>query len=78
MENLPQVLTVDETAKILRINRTTAYEMVRQKKIPSIKIGRRIIVPKDVLFKWLESCGDLKKDMQEDDAHLKLIKGAGS
>lgn len=76
MENLPHVLTVDETAKLLRINRTTAYEMVRQKLIPSIKLGRRIIVPRDALLKWLESCGSLKLDVPEDESQLKLVGGA--
>lgn len=77
MKQLPHVLTVDETAKILRINRTTAYEMVRQKQIPSIKLGRRIIVPRDALLKWLEGCGKLMED-QLDEGQLKLIRGVGS
>ena len=41
-----KVLTVDEAAKLLRISRGSAYEAVARKEIPSIKIGRRILVPR--------------------------------
>ena len=46
---LPRVLTVDETARALRISRTSAYEAVRTGEIPSVRIGRRILVPSEVL-----------------------------
>ena len=37
--------TVTETAQILGISRSTAYEAVRSGQIPSIAFGRRIVVP---------------------------------
>jgi excisionase family DNA binding protein len=48
------VLTVDEAAKLLRISRGSAYEAVRQGVIPSISIGRRILVPWVGLQRLLE------------------------
>jgi len=50
---LPEILTVAEAAKLLRIGRNTCYEMARLKKIPSIVLGRRVLVPKRALMKLL-------------------------
>jgi len=48
------LLTMDEVKKILRIGTNKAYEMVAQKKIPSIKMGSKIRVPKKALMEWIE------------------------
>lgn len=39
------VLTVEETAKILRLSRGSTYNGVHAGEIPSIMIGGRILVP---------------------------------
>jgi excisionase family DNA binding protein len=39
-------LTVEEAACELGISRSLAYEAVRQGEIPSIRVGRRILVPR--------------------------------
>ena len=41
-----QIMTVDEVAKLLRLSRNAAYEAVARKEIPSVRIGRRILVPR--------------------------------
>ena len=38
-------MTVTETANVLGISRSSAYECVRLGAIPSIRLGRRIVVP---------------------------------
>ena len=48
------VLTPLETARLLRIGRGTVYEQIRLGVIPSIRMGRRILVPKVALMKMLE------------------------
>lgn len=48
------VLTPIETAKLLRIGRGMVYEQLRIGAIPSIRIGRRILVPRAALMKMLE------------------------
>jgi excisionase family DNA binding protein len=42
---LVPTVTVDEAAAILGISRGLAYQGVREGTLPSITIGRRIIVP---------------------------------
>jgi excisionase family DNA binding protein len=42
----PLTLTVEEAARALGISRQLGYEGVRRGDIPSIRIGRRILVPR--------------------------------
>lgn len=49
------VLTPTETAKLLRIGRGTVYEQIRLGVIPSVRLGRRILVPRVALMRMLET-----------------------
>jgi excisionase family DNA binding protein len=40
------VLTVAEVAQLLGIGRISAYQAVERGEVPSIRLGRRIVVPK--------------------------------
>lgn len=40
------VYTVDQVSEILGISRASAYKAVHRGEIPSIRIGKRILVPK--------------------------------
>ncbi len=56
MEKL--VYTVQETAEILNIGMNKAYELIQQNQIPFIRVGRKFLIPKQALEKWLtESAG---------------------
>ncbi len=56
------LLTVPETARVLRIGRNLAYELVARGEIPSVRLGRVIRVPRTALDAWLQrrptSAGD--------------------
>lgn len=47
-------VTVEEAAKLLGIGRQLAYEKVKAREIPAIKIGRRLLVPRRALEKLLD------------------------
>ena len=49
------LLTVSETAGLLRISRNLAYELVTRGEIPAIRLGRVIRVPRAALDQWLEA-----------------------
>ncbi len=49
------VMTVDEAAEELRLSRNATYEAVARKEIPSIRIGRRILIPRAEFRKMLEA-----------------------
>jgi len=53
--NVPVVLRVEDVGRILGINRAAAYELVKSEGFPSIRIGRRILVPLDSLNEWLKT-----------------------
>lgn len=54
-DDLPLMLSVKELSAVLGISRTSAYELVHTKEIPSVKAGSRILVPKVKLIEWIES-----------------------
>ena len=56
MKSKRKTLTVTEAATWLGISRQTAYQEVRTGAIPSIRLGRRILVPIHALEAML-SCG---------------------
>ena len=42
-------LSVPEAAQLLGVSRMTAYSAVREGTIPSLRIGRRVLVPRAAL-----------------------------
>jgi len=55
-QGAPEFLTVEEAAKALRLSRNGTYEAIRKEEIPSVRIGRRILVPVDALKRLCASC----------------------
>ena len=53
-DELPMMLSVSQVAKVLGISRTRSYELVNEKGFPKIKIGTRIVVPKDEFKLWIQ------------------------
>lgn len=51
-------LTVDEAALRLGIGRNAAYDAVKRGEIPSIRIGRRLLVPVAALERMLAGARD--------------------
>ena len=49
----PLLLTVTETARLLRISRNLCYELIAQKQLPHIRLGRRILLPRYGLEQWI-------------------------
>ena len=47
-------LTVPEAAEMLGISRNYGYELVRRGELPSVRFGKRIVIPKIALQKRLE------------------------
>lgn len=47
-------LTVDEAAVVMGIARSSAYDAVRRGEIPSVKVGRRLLVPTAAIRRLLQ------------------------
>lgn len=54
-EQLPLSLTVSELAKVLRIGRNSAYQLISDGTIRSIHVGRSIRIPRTALVQYLEN-----------------------
>ena len=61
LDELPEVLTVEEAAAVLRIGRGAAYELARQWRktngregLPVVTLGRTLRVPRAALQRLLE------------------------
>ena len=52
-EDLPLMLSVPEMAAVLGISRAGAYELARSEGFPALRIGTRIVIPKDKLQEWV-------------------------
>jgi excisionase family DNA binding protein len=50
-------ITVPEAAKMLGISRNFCYELVKQKQLPVVKFGKRLLIPRAALIKMLEQQG---------------------
>lgn len=54
-EQLPMLLTVQETAELLRTTGKAVYAMVERAQLPGVtRIGRRVLVRSDALLRWLD------------------------
>lgn len=52
---LDPVLTVDEVASFLRMDRKSVYSAVAEGTLPARKVGRRVVILRDALLTWLRS-----------------------
>jgi excisionase family DNA binding protein len=52
-----ELLTVAEVAGILRLPPSTVYELIRRGKLPAVRAGRSLRVPRDALKRWIAGGG---------------------
>lgn len=57
------LLTVPEAARLLRVSRNLAYDLVARGELPSLRLGRVIRIPTQALLDWLQrqSAGSLSR-----------------
>ena len=53
-DELPLMLSVPEIAAVMGISRAGAYALVKSEGFPSLKIGSRIVVPKEKFIDWID------------------------
>ena len=53
-ENLPAVLNANQLATALGISRAGAYQLLNTATFPTLRIGKRLLVPRDRLVEWIE------------------------
>ena len=53
-DNLPAVLNATQLATALGISRAGAYQLLHMEDFPTLRIGKRMLVPKDKLILWID------------------------
>ncbi len=53
-DELPLFLNAETAAKLLGISISSMYELMHEKGFPVLKIGTRLVVPKDRFRAWVE------------------------
>ena len=54
-DELPLFLNAEKLAKALGVATSTAYELMHEKDFPALKIGNRLLVPKEKFRLWVET-----------------------
>jgi len=54
-DELPLFLNTEIVAKVLGVATSTAYELMHEKDFPALKIGNRLLVPKEKFQAWVET-----------------------
>lgn len=62
LDTLPDFCSLEEFSQVFRVSRATAYRMAAKGKIPSLRIGRRVIVSKEHLMRWLDQSISFEND----------------
>lgn len=63
----PATMNIAAAARVLGIGRQTAYELARQGKLPVLRLGRRLVVPKAALERMLSEAGSARVEMKSNE-----------
>lgn len=53
IDELPLTLKAHEAAAVLRISKSKFYELARTESFPAVRIGKRVVIPRDKLIEWM-------------------------
>ena len=53
-DELPLFLNAETISKLLGISSTTVYELIHTKDFPVLRLGNRLVVPKEKFKEWVE------------------------
>ena len=59
-------VTVDQAARMLGISRGLAYQMVHDGKLPSLRFGKRLVVPKWAIQRLLQEAQEAATSQRSD------------
>lgn len=53
-DELPLFLNAKIVARVLGVSPSSGYELMHQRDFPTLKIGNRIVVPKEKFIQWVK------------------------
>ena len=54
-DELPLMLNAETLAKVLGVAPSSAYELMHEEGFPTLKIGNRLVIPKEDFVAWVRS-----------------------
>ena len=59
-DELPLFLNAEVVGKVLGVSISSAYELMHERDFPSVRIGNRLIIPKDKFIEWVNAKAERK------------------
>ena len=53
-DELPLFLNAATVAKVLGVSPSSGYELMHEQGFPALRIGSRIVIPKEAFIRWVE------------------------
>lgn len=57
-DSLPDVLTPKEVQSFLRLGRNATYDLLKDGKIRSVRLGQKYLIPRDAVRELLDAAGE--------------------
>ena len=54
-DELPLLLNVKQLADLLGVSDSSVYELIQEDGFPSLRVGKRIVIPKEELREWIST-----------------------
>ena len=54
-DDLPLILNANTVAQVLGVSISSAYELMHETGFPALRIGSRIVVPKEEFRRWVDA-----------------------
>ena len=54
-DELPLLLNVKQLANLLGVSDSSVYELIQEDGFPSLRIGKRIVIPQEELRVWISA-----------------------
>lgn len=59
LQDLPDVFGPRELARFLGTQQQTGYDLVKRDDFPAMRLGKKILIPKQPFLRWLEAQGQM-------------------
>ena len=53
-DDLPLFLNAEQVARVLGVSSSSSYELMHEPGFPTLRIGNRMVVPKEKFIAWVE------------------------
>ena len=53
-DELPLFLNAETVARVLGVSPSSGYELMHEQGFPALRIGSRIVIPKEAFIRWVE------------------------